>query len=176
MEAQLTARCASLLEAYGNDSHKGSKRIQYLHRIARDSMESPKKWQKLIAHATGTDFIPNTFVAQVLYTQANSSSPTAMPAKLDGVGEIFVEEQDIACSAVIFAYFVEIQTHKPYTALLDELDKTYDSTQNHPRCSSQMFIGVIVAQHIALAKQKTSSHHSYTLPRNSVYSNTCPRK
>jgi hypothetical protein len=72
---------------------------------------------------TGTDFNPNTFVAQVLYTQANSSSPTAMPAKLDGVEEIFIEEQDIARSAMVFAYFVGIQTHKPYTTLLDELDK-----------------------------------------------------
>lgn len=106
-----------------DDSHKGSKQIQYLYRIARDlwrARENGRNSLRILPERTSTQthLLLKSCVLRLILL-----SPTAMPTKLDGVGEIFVEEQDIACSAMIFAYFVEIQTHKLYTALLDELDK-----------------------------------------------------
>jgi hypothetical protein len=66
MEVRLKTRCAGLLEVQGYQRlyrgransivHKWNGKVQYLHRTARDFLESPKEWQAITFRTSTTGF------------------------------------------------------------------------------------------------------------------------
>jgi hypothetical protein len=71
VEAQMTERCAGLLETFGS-SLVGGKNIQYLHRTARDFLEDTKLRNQLLEYTTGSNFNPSKSMLKSCVLKLNS--------------------------------------------------------------------------------------------------------
>lgn len=123
MEAVLKTRCAGLLEVQAPESRlyeSWEGRVQYLHRTARDYLESPGVWSSLTASTSGTGFNPHLCLLRSCVLQLKHTITSPMSKSL----------WVTAFAALEDAYYIDRDTNIPYTTLLDELDSTMDFRVN----------------------------------------------
>ncbi len=124
---QMTARCAGLLEL---SQRKGSnvwdnlnKRTRYMHRTAKDFMERADKWKSVLSQTDETNFNPYESLMKSCILQLGLIPIEILKKMHDGH---FADHsrwvQRTATSAMIYAYFSDLKTHKPNTQWLDRLD------------------------------------------------------
>ncbi|PMD46947.1 hypothetical protein L207DRAFT_560602 [Hyaloscypha variabilis F] len=115
MEIQLTARCAGLLEIIQSHSEGnrvfGDGEVVYLHRTARDFVESPAVWQELLSRTATTDFHPVVSMVRSGVSQ------------LSWRYKLFEGSQDdsLRVEVMRYAYQAELETDLPQTIQLDKL-------------------------------------------------------
>ena len=121
MAAQVTARCAGLLEVPEDDSDKATRKIHYLHRTAKDFIESPKVWQRLLGYTAETNFNPNT---SLLKSCIHLLSIRTFVCSLKNPVKA---TKSTAISAIIYGHIADSQTHNSHTELFERLDKIMTS-------------------------------------------------
>jgi hypothetical protein len=124
MQRQLTAHCGGLLEVRNSRIHKETKcikdlgsRVQYIHRTARDFIESSDFRKHLRRPFAFTAFNSNTSMLNscILHLAIRSQLTSGR------------QMLNIATSAMIYAYYSSLQTSKDNAALLDQLDRLMSS-------------------------------------------------
>jgi hypothetical protein len=111
MEVHLTVRCAGLLEVW-KDKEKKINRVQYLHRTARDFIESDQVWKAIQQRTALTKFNPNASMVRSCLYQL-----------LAGRDALTRSRYDLVVEAMIFAYHANREKDKSYIALLDQIDQ-----------------------------------------------------
>jgi hypothetical protein len=123
MEDRLSVRCAGLLEVHSPQLTWQAK-VQYLHRTARDYIESVEVWGTIINQTTGTPFHPNVSLLRSGVLQLKLLS-------MYGTTGEFKHLLDVASRTLVCAHSVEIKTGKHNADLLEELDKTMTAYARH---------------------------------------------
>ena len=120
MEIQLTARCAGLLEITQSRREGtrvfGDDEVVYLHRTARDFIESPAVWQELLLLTATTDFHPIACMARSIVSQLTWRLKLSESSHGDRKSYYSLREE-----AMRYAYQAELEADLPQTVQLDKL-------------------------------------------------------
>lgn len=127
MSTQMTARCAGFLELSRSNNEAGvqpSSFVQYLHRTARDFVEGPNHWPKVIADTAETPFDPSVVMMKSYLCSLNIScrAATAIEPKWNLSQE--PEIRELAITLMIYASYADAQakTHDLQIKTLDIFD------------------------------------------------------
>jgi hypothetical protein len=116
MQIQLVACCAGLLEL-GEEmpasTNPFNRQIGYLHRSARDFIERPDIWTRILTHTRQISFNPNVSLLKSTVCQVH------LMLRHQSVFEVATT----GAQAMVYAYHAEIETRRSCTRMLDELDK-----------------------------------------------------
>jgi hypothetical protein len=124
-QIRLTARCAGLLEAreaWDDEDSPGSpvlcpdtnKTVRYLHRTARDYIESPDTWAAILKHTETSRFQPSAILLRSSVLQTGMRYSTT-------------RRPDRIWRAMTHSYYADQITGQSHATLLDQFEQMLDS-------------------------------------------------
>ncbi|TVY20871.1 Vegetative incompatibility protein HET-E-1 [Lachnellula arida] len=126
LQIHLTVRCAGLLEAATDHSHgklHQDTKIRYMHRTARDFIESKEQWARILSHTKPEEFCPH-------FSMMKSSILSLAIKDSDHVAHMDNSaEMSLASDALIYAYHADghTLTRESQMQLLRTFEKIYPS-------------------------------------------------
>lgn len=118
IDAQLVVRCAGLLEIVKPIS--GGDYVEYLHRTAREFVESPPIWKKILGYTAETDFNADASLLRSYICQIGSHIGSQVESDIYTLQNII----NLATVAMLHAYFADSATSNARADLLNHMDET----------------------------------------------------
>jgi hypothetical protein len=116
MQVQLVACCAGLLELgeiTPSFTNPFNRQVGYLHRSARDFIERPDMWTRILGYTRGISFNPNASLLKSTVCQVH------LILRRQSVFDV----APTGAQAMVYAYHSETETRRSCTRMLDELDR-----------------------------------------------------
>jgi hypothetical protein len=124
--AQLTARCAGMLEVAGFSKHlpvTGGSQIVYLHTTTREFLEKDENWSHLLKHTAKADFNPHLSIMKAAFLKLRINLRNYQP-DFESNKPLPDDFKEWIRIVMVYASYAnaDIRTRKAQTAILDRLD------------------------------------------------------